>query len=73
MPLYIDSGMLYYRRDLLDKYGFKPPETWPEMVRQAEAITAGESNIRGFSAQFKQYEGLVCNMMEYIAGNRDTW
>lgn len=70
MPLYIDSGMLYYRRDLLDKYGFKPPETWPEMVRQAEAITAGESNIRGFSAQFKQYEGLVCNMMEYIAGNR---
>jgi multiple sugar transport system substrate-binding protein len=23
----------------------------------------------GFSGQFKQYEGLVCNMMEYILGN----
>ncbi len=70
LPLYIDSGMLYYRRDLLDKHGFKPPQTWPEMVRQAETITAGKSNIYGFSAQLKQYEGLVCNMMEYIAGNR---
>ncbi len=70
LPLYIDSGMLYYRRDLLDKYGFKPPDTWPEMVRQAGAITAREPDTYGFSAQFKQYEGLVCNMMEYIAGNR---
>ncbi|NPU85858.1 MAG: extracellular solute-binding protein [Syntrophaceae bacterium] len=70
LPLYIDSGMLYYRRDLLDKYGFKPPETWPEMVRQAGAITAGEPNLYGFSAQLKQYEGLVCNMMEYVAGNQ---
>jgi multiple sugar transport system substrate-binding protein len=39
-------------------------------VRQAEAIMAGEGGIYGFSAQFKQYEGLVCNMLEYVRGNR---
>jgi multiple sugar transport system substrate-binding protein len=69
IPLFIDSGMFYYRKDLLDKYGFKPPETWMEMVRQAQQITAKEPEMYGFSAQFKQYEGLVCNMLEYITGN----
>jgi len=70
VPLYIDAGMLYYRRDLLAKHHFKPPETWPELVRQAAVITAGERGIYGFSGQFKQYEGLVCNMMEYVMANK---
>lgn len=73
IPLFIDSGILYYRKDLLGKYGFNPPETWQEMVRQAEVIVANESEkgkeIYGFSGQFKQYEGLVCDMMEYILSN----
>ncbi len=73
VPVFIDSGMLYYRKDLLDKYGFRPPETWEEMVRQAKKITSGEAAdnvvMNGFSGQFKQYEGLVCNMMEYILSN----
>lgn len=73
IPLFIDSGMLYYRKDLLKKYGFDPPETWQEMVEQAKRIVEQESKdnkeIFGFSGQFKQYEGLVCNMMEYILSN----
>jgi multiple sugar transport system substrate-binding protein len=69
LPLYIDSGMLYYRKDLLDQYGMKPPATWPEMVRQAQRIAEKEPGLYGFSAQFRQYEGLVCNMMEFILGN----
>jgi len=73
VPLFIDSGMLFYRRDLLDKYGFSPPRTWDELVAQAEKIVseqaeAGNDTV-GFSGQFKQYEGLVCNMMEYILSN----
>ena len=28
VPSRIDSGMLYYRVDLLDKHGFSPPQTW---------------------------------------------
>ncbi|MCG2721544.1 MAG: ABC transporter substrate-binding protein [Thermodesulfovibrionales bacterium] len=73
VPLFIDSGMLFYRKDLLDRYGFNPPKTWDEMVKQAGTIVAGESkkgaDIYGFSGQFKQYEGLVCNMLEYILSN----
>lgn len=73
IPLFIDSGVLYYRKDLLERYGYSPPETWEEMVAQAEAIVEAERKkgveIYGFSGQFKQYEGLVCDMMEFILSN----
>ncbi len=74
VPLFIDSGILYYRKDLLDKYRLPPPRTWQDMVIQAEWITSEESrlnnvHLNGFSGQFKQYEGLVCDMMEYILSN----
>ena len=71
VPVFIDAGLLYYRRDLLAKYGFLPPQTWPELVRQARKILAEEKEpqLTGYSGQFKQYEGLVCNMMEYILSN----
>jgi multiple sugar transport system substrate-binding protein len=71
--LFIDSGILYYRKDLLEKYGFTPPKIWQEMVEQAKVIVSKEAGngieINGFSGQFKQYEGLVCDMMEYILSN----
>jgi multiple sugar transport system substrate-binding protein len=73
VPLFIDSGILYYRKDLLERYGFTPPKTWQEMVKQAERIVSEEAKrgveLYGFSGQFKQYEGLVCDMMEYILSN----
>lgn len=71
VPVFVDAAMLYYRTDLLAKYGFSPPRTWPELVQQAKTILARERepDLTGFSVQFKQYEGLVCNMMEYILSN----
>ena len=71
VPLFIDAALLYYRKDLLDKYNLPPPRTWPELVEQAKSILGREkdAHLVGFSGQFKQYEGLVCNMMEYILGN----
>ncbi|ULA67164.1 MAG: Maltose/maltodextrin ABC transporter, substrate binding periplasmic protein MalE [Nitrospira sp.] len=73
VPSRIDAGLLYYRQDLLAKYGFIAPATWPELVRQAETILAGERQtnplLQGYSAQFKQYEGLVCNMLEFVEGH----
>jgi multiple sugar transport system substrate-binding protein len=73
VPLFIDSGMLFYRKDLIDKYDYDPPRTWDELVAQAEKIVAEEAKagnrMVGFSGQFKQYEGLVCNMMEFILSN----
>ncbi|HSK31167.1 MAG TPA: ABC transporter substrate-binding protein [Candidatus Limnocylindria bacterium] len=71
VPVFVDAGMLYFRKDLLAKHGVAPPRTWPELVRQAKLILAQERDpyLLGYSAQFKQYEGLVCNMMEFIMGN----
>ena len=69
VPWYIDAGLLYYRRDLLEKYGLKPPATWPELVEIAQYITKREDGIYGYIWQGKQYEGLVCNVLEYIWGN----
>ena len=76
VPSRIDSGMLYYRMDLLQKYGFAPPQTWEELVVQAKTIVEGEKDLqpglRGYSGQFKQYEGLVCNMLELIESHNGT-
>jgi multiple sugar transport system substrate-binding protein len=68
VPCYLGAGVFYYRRDLLDKYKFNPPRSWSEMLSQGQAIIEGErdTTIHTFSAQFKQYEGLVCNMLEFI-------
>ncbi|MFQ5896434.1 MAG: ABC transporter substrate-binding protein, partial [Nitrospinota bacterium] len=70
VPFRADAGLLYYRKDLLAQYGFEPPRTWEELVRQARVILKGERGrrpaLRGYSGQFKQYEGLVCDMLEFI-------
>ena len=66
LPWYIDAGILYYRGDLLEKHGFHPPRTWPDLVRTAQAILAKERDLYGFLWQGKQYEGLVCNALEYF-------
>jgi trehalose/maltose transport system substrate-binding protein len=68
MPWYMDAGLLYYRRDLLDLYGFSPPRTWPELAAVARRILDAEQNPRlaGFVWQGKQYEGLICVALEFL-------
>jgi multiple sugar transport system substrate-binding protein len=66
VPWYSDAGLLYYRKDLLDKAGFKPPKTWEELDDQAKKISADEGIPDGFQFQGAEYEGGVCNQCEYI-------
>jgi multiple sugar transport system substrate-binding protein len=68
VPCFIGAGLLYYRKDLLEKYHFAPPGSWEEMLHQGAIILEKEkiSGLYTYSAQFKQYEGLVCNMLEFI-------
>lgn len=71
VPWFADSGLLYYRKDLLERFGHKPPETWRDLVRVARDVLerAKDPQLAGFVWQGKQYEGLVCNAMEYLASN----
>lgn len=68
VPYYLDAGLFYYRKDLLEKYEFDPPKSWHEMLVQGSVILKGEADptLHIYSAQFKQYEGLVCDMLEFI-------
>jgi len=70
LPAFLDVGVLYYRTDLLSRYGFKdPPATWEDLLRQAVGIQQAERrrnpNFNGFVWQGAQYEGLVCTLLEF--------
>ncbi len=72
IPFFGDFGMLYYRTDLLQKYGFNaPPQTWDELEQQARTIMDGEKandpQFSGFVFQGNAYEGLTCDALEWIA------
>ena len=71
LPWIMNVGLLYYRKDLLDKYGLRPPETYEELVGQVHRIRVGERDavLDGFLWQGKQYEGLVVNALEALWAN----
>ncbi len=69
VPWYIDAGVLYYRKDLLAKYKFSPPATWPELVRIARTVARKEPGLYGYLWQGKQYEGLICDVLEVLWSN----
>ena len=71
MPLFTDAPALYYRKDLLDKYGKTAPKTWDEMAAIAEEIQnkereAGNKDMQGFVFQGNAYEGLTCDALEWV-------
>ena len=72
MPWYTDTGLLYYRTDLLKKYQRLVPGTWAELAATAALVQAGERaagqrDFQGFVFQAKSSESLTCNALEWIA------
>ena len=67
IPYRTDTGMLYYRKDLLEKYNKPVPTTWDELTETAKFIMNEEGgNMSGHAGSWKQYEGLTCNLTEFI-------
>ncbi len=73
LPVYVDAGLLYARQDLLDRYHLPFPQTWQDLVQDCRTIQTGELQAgrptSGFVWQGAQYEGLVCNFLEFAGSN----
>jgi multiple sugar transport system substrate-binding protein len=61
-PLRTDLGVLYYRTDIISK----APSTFDELTSMAKS-NASKAKI-GYAWQGSQYEGLVCDFVEVLAG-----
>jgi trehalose/maltose transport system substrate-binding protein len=75
MPWFVNVGVLYYRKDLLEKHKLPIPTTWAELARTAKKIQsaerqAGNPKMWGFVWQGSAYEGLTCDALEWIASYR---
>jgi multiple sugar transport system substrate-binding protein len=69
-PIASNAGLLFYRKDLLDKYDLEPPTTFDEMKAACDTIRGGEDNakLECFAGQYNKYEGLTVNFDEAVHG-----
>src|SRR5262245_15105199 len=71
IPYHAYIGVLLYRTDLLERYGYRePPRTWTELEAMASRIQEGErargqKDFWGFVWQGDAGEGLTCAGLEW--------
>lgn len=79
MPLYLDIGLMYYRRDVLQRFPqsqmleerLRQSITWDEFLHLNSELNAGAAPYYVFPA--KDYEGLMCSFYELAVGQLDMY
>ena len=73
IPIRSDGGILYYHDDLLEKAGYKPPNTFEELINISNALQEKKLAEWGYLWTGKQYEGLSAMFMEVLNGYGAFW
>jgi multiple sugar transport system substrate-binding protein len=68
VPWYNNAAVLFYRKDLLDAAGVKPPTTYDELVQVVTKLKTPDMEA-GFTWQGFQYEGAAVDFFEYLWGH----
>jgi len=70
LPAYTDCEVMYYRKDLLQKYNRSVPGSWQELYETAKFIQEQErktnNRFYGYVFQAKAFEMLTCNFVQLI-------
>jgi len=66
VPWFNNGPGLYYRKDLFDAKGLKPPKTYDEL--RDTALKLQTADMAGFAMQLPQSEGGIISWMEYLWG-----
>jgi len=64
MPYDTNGGLLFYRKDILDKAGKEAPKTFTELT--ALCPVAKQNGMDCYAGQFAKYEGLTVNFAEAV-------
>jgi len=73
IPTRSDAGVLYYRKDLLEKNGFGTPQNLEEMTRVAKTLQDKKQVRWGYLWQGQQYEGAAAMFVEILQGFGGFW
>jgi multiple sugar transport system substrate-binding protein len=67
VPFFTDVGLIYYRKDLLERAGYsEPPQTWPQLQEMALKIMRDQHVPNGFVFTGDVYEGGTLLGVEFI-------
>ena len=66
VPWFNNGPGLYYRKDLFDAKGLKPPKTYDDLLSAAKTLQTAD--MVGFALQLPQNEGGIISWMEYLWG-----
>jgi multiple sugar transport system substrate-binding protein len=73
IPVRSDAGVLYYRKDLLEKAGLPIPKTLEELITSSKKLQQQKAVRWGYLWQGRQYEGGTAMFVEIIRGFNGFW
>ena len=69
IPWLMDTGHLFYRKDILAANGLKPARTWQELLTQSLMLQKKYPKMTPYVACYQKGQQLICNFMEYVWTN----